>query len=114
MVFVTISGTCLSPKTFSECRSKLAARRRIGERGAGHLQPRRGAVIADERIEHAMRLGEDAGLVERMLGIADRLDDALLVDVAAGFDVHLGGPMLWVIGVEPRVGGDLHFGGEPG
>src|SRR4029077_18267509 len=112
MVFVTISDTRLSPKTFSECRGKLAARRRTVERGASHLHPRRGAVIADERIEHAMGLGEDAGLVERMLGIADRLDDALLVNFAAGFDVHLGGPMLWIIGVEPHVGGDLHLGGE--
>src|SRR4029077_16854543 len=99
MVFVTISGTRLSPKTFSECRGKLAARRRIVERGACHLRPRRGAAIADERIEHAMRPGEDGGTVGRVHRIADRLDDALLVNFVAGFDVPLGGPMLWVIGV---------------
>ena len=61
-----------------------------------------------------MRLGEDTGLVERMLGIADRFDDALLVDFAAGFDVHFGRPMLRIVGVEPRVRDDLDLGGEPG
>src|SRR5580692_8788290 len=103
MVLATISGTIYSLKTGSEGRGKLAARRRVVERRASHLQPFGNAIFADQRIEYAVRLGEDTGLVERMLGIADRLDDALLVDFAAGFDVHFGGPMLRIVGIESHV-----------
>jgi len=56
MVFVTISGTRLPPKTFSECRGKLAARRRIIARGARHLHPCGGAVIADARLDAIVKL----------------------------------------------------------
>src|SRR5580704_15153001 len=114
MAFATISGTKHSLKTCSECRGKLAACGAVFERRASHLQPRGNAVAVDKWIEHAMRLGEDTGLVERMLGIADRLDDALLVDFATGFDVHFGGPMLRIVGIEPYVRGDLHLCGELG
>src|SRR5580692_5732966 len=107
MVFVTISGTNDSLKTCSEGRGKLAARRGVIERRASHLQPFGNAIFADQRIEYAGRLGEDTGLVERMLGIAGRLDDALLVDFAAGFYVHFGGPMLRIVGIEPYVGSDF-------
>src|SRR5580704_9963772 len=100
MVFVTISGTHLSLKTFGEGRGKLAARGGVIERLASHFQPRGGAIVAEQRIERAMCLGGDTGVTERMLGIADRLDDALLVEFAAGFDVHFGRPMLWIVSVE--------------
>src|SRR5580698_167831 len=112
MVFVTISGTRLSLKTCSECRGKLAARGVVIERRASHLQPFGNAIVADQRIKHAVRLGENTGLVERMLGIADRFDDALLVDFSVGLDVYFGRPMLRIVGVEPRVRDDLDLGGE--
>src|SRR5580700_1890899 len=106
MVFVTMSGTNNSLKTGSECRGKLAASGGVIERRASHLQPFGGAIIADQRIEHAMGLGEDARLVERMLGVADGLDDALLMDFTTGLDVHFRRPMLRIISVEPHIGGD--------
>src|SRR5580704_18668896 len=112
MVFVTISGTNDSLQTRSECGGKLAARCSIIERRASDLQPFGGAIVADQRIEHAVRLGEDTGLVEWMLGIADGLDDTLLVDFAVGLDIHFRRPMLRIVGVEPYVGSDLHLGGE--
>jgi hypothetical protein len=112
MVFVTISGTRLSSKTFSEGRGKLAARGGVIERRADQLQPFSDAIVADQWIEHAVRLRSDTGLVERMLGIADGLDDALLVDFTVGLDVHFRRPMLRIVSVEPRVRDDLHFGGE--
>src|ERR1700733_13931152 len=114
MVFVTTSGTRLPPKTCSECRGKLAARGVVIKRRASHLQPFGNAIVADQRIEHAVRLGEDTGLVERMLGIADCFDDALLVDFSVGLDVYFGRPMLRNSGVEPRVRDDLDLGGELG
>ena len=107
MVLVTMSGTRLSLKTFGECRGKLAARGGVIERRASHLQPRGGTIVADQRIEHAVRLGKDTGIVERMLGIADRFDDTLLVDFAVGLDVHFRGPMLRIISVEPDIRDDL-------
>src|SRR5580704_11894846 len=107
MAFVTISGTRLSLKTFGEGRGKLAACGGVIERLASHFQPRGGAILAEQRIEHAMCLGDDTGMVERVFGIADRLDDALLVDFAAGFDIHFGRPMLWIVSVEPRIRDDL-------
>src|SRR5580692_1925163 len=113
MVFVTMSGTTYSLKTCSECRGKLAARSGVIERRTAHCQPCGGAIVGKQRIEHAVRLGGDAGMVERMLWIADRLDDALLVDFAVGLDVHFGRPMLRIVGVEPHVGRDLYFGSEP-
>ena len=70
------------------------------ERGLGHLQPRGNAIAVDEWIEHTVRLGKDTAMVERMLGIADRLDDTLLVDFAVGLDVHFRGPMLRIVGIE--------------
>src|ERR1700733_8186271 len=76
MVFLTISGTRLPPKTCSEGHGKLAARGVVIERRASHLQPFGNVIVADQRIEHAVRLGEDTGLVERMLGIADRFAHA--------------------------------------
>src|SRR6202035_5950101 len=103
MVFVTTSGTRLSPKTCSECRGKLAACGGVIERRASRLQPCGNAIVADQRIEHAVGLGEDTGLVEWMLGIADGFDDALLMDFATGLDVHFRRPMLRIVSVEPHV-----------
>src|ERR1700692_3630039 len=107
MVFEMMSGTNDSLQTCGECRGKLAACGDIIERRAGDLQPFGGTVVAKQRIEHAMRLGNDTGTVERMLRIADGLDDALLENFATGLDVHFGGPMLRIIGVEPGIGDDL-------
>src|ERR1017187_7703894 len=98
MVFVTISSTKHSLKTCSECRGKLTTCGAVIERRASHLQPRGNAVAVDEWIEHAMRLGEDTGLIERMLGIADRLDDTMLVDFTVGLDIHFRRPMLRIVG----------------
>src|SRR5580693_3134571 len=97
MFFVTISATNDSLKTGRERRRELAAYGGVIERRAGRLQPFGGAVDSDQRIEHAVRLGEDTGLVERMLGIADRLDDALLVDFAVCLDVHFRRPVLRIV-----------------
>src|SRR5579862_3344147 len=114
MVFVTIPDTNDSLKTCSECRRKLAARGGVLECRAGQLQPCGGAIAADQRVEHAMRLGKDTGSVERMLGIAGRLDNALLIDLATGLDIDFGRPMLRIVGVESYIGDDLHLGGELG
>src|SRR5580692_719582 len=113
MFFDTISATNNPLKTGRERRGNLAAYGGVIERRADHLQPFGGAVVSDQRIEHAVRLGEDTGLVERMLRIADRLDDALLVDFAVVLDVHFGRLMLQIVGFEPHVGRDLYFGSEP-
>src|SRR6202161_4074159 len=100
MVFVTMSGTRLSLKTRSEGRGKLAASGGVIERRTPHVQPFGDAIGVEERIEHAVRLGGDTGLVERMLGIADGLDNTLLVDFAVGLNIHFRGPMLRIVCVE--------------
>src|SRR3984957_4571418 len=112
MVFVTMSGTTCSLKTCSECRGKLTACGGVFERPTSHFQPFGGAIVANQRIEHAVRFGEDTGLVERMLWIANGLDDTLLEDFAVGLDVHFGRPMFRIVGIEPCVRDDLHLGGE--
>src|SRR6202451_464570 len=100
MVFVAMSGTRLSLKTRSEGRGKLAASGGVIERRATHVQPFGDAIVVEQRIEQAMRLGEHTGLGERMVGGACRLDDTLLVNLAVGLDVHFRGPMLRIVGVQ--------------
>src|SRR6516162_5415561 len=95
IVLVAIfSATPFLLKTGGESRSELAACTLVVECRAGKLQPLRSTRVADQRIEHAMGLSDDAGAVERMLGIACRLDDTLAQNFAAGFDLNLRRPML--------------------
>src|ERR1700728_2544784 len=58
------------------------------------LQPLRRARSSDQWIEHAMAFVRDAIGIERMFGIARRLNDTLPMHFTASRDFHLGGPML--------------------
>src|ERR1700682_1740538 len=111
MVFVTISDTNDSLQTCNECRRKLAARGGVIERRASPFPTFGGVMDNEQRIEHPMRLGDDSSMIQGMLGIADGLDDALLVDFAAGFDIHFGRPVLRIVSVAPGIRDDLDLGG---